>query len=77
MVILAIGGYDPTSGAGISADIKTAHTLGVYCPTITTSVIPQNNKMVYEKFDLPEENIKNQFKAVLRSLILNMLRLEF
>ncbi|WP_064496432.1 bifunctional hydroxymethylpyrimidine kinase/phosphomethylpyrimidine kinase [Methanocaldococcus jannaschii] len=64
MVILAIGGYDPTSGAGISADIKTAHTLGVYCPTITTSVIPQNNKMVYEKFDLPEENIKNQFKAV-------------
>ncbi len=64
MVILAIGGYDPTSGAGISADVKTAHTLGVYCPTITTSIIPQNNKMVYEKFDLPVENIKNQFKAV-------------
>ncbi|AIJ06407.1 hypothetical protein JH146_1565 [Methanocaldococcus bathoardescens] len=64
MVILAVGGYDPTSGAGISADVKTAHTLGVYCPTITTSIIPQNNKMVYEKFDLPEENIKKQFKAI-------------
>ena len=64
MVVLVIGGYDPTSGAGISADVKTAHTLGVYCPTITTSIIPQNNKMVYEKFDLPAENIKNQFKAV-------------
>ena len=64
MVVLVIGGYDPTSGAGISADVKTAHTLGVYCPTITTSIIPQNNKMVYEKFDLPVENIKNQFKAV-------------
>ncbi|ACX73534.1 Phosphomethylpyrimidine kinase [Methanocaldococcus vulcanius M7] len=64
MVILAIGGYDPTGGAGISADMKTAHTLNVYCPTITTSIIPQNNKMVYEKFDLSENNIKNQFKAV-------------
>ena len=64
MVVLVIGGYDPTSGAGISADVKTAHTLGVYCPIITTSIIPQNNKMVYEKFDLPVENIKNQFKAV-------------
>jgi len=64
MIILAVGGYDPTSGAGISADIKTAHTLRVYCPTITTSIIPQNNRAVYEKFDLPEETIKNQFKAV-------------
>ncbi|XRP97383.1 thiamine-phosphate synthase family protein [Methanocaldococcus sp. 16A] len=64
MVILAIGGYDPTGGAGITADAKTAHTLGVYCLTITTSIIPQNNKMVYEKFDLPAENIKKQFKAI-------------
>ncbi|XRO76264.1 thiamine-phosphate synthase family protein [Methanocaldococcus sp. 10A] len=64
MVILAIGGYDPTGGAGITADAKTSHELGVYCPTITTSIIPQNNKMVYEKFDLPEENIKKQFKAI-------------
>ncbi|ACV24269.1 thiamine-phosphate synthase family protein [Methanocaldococcus fervens] len=64
MSILAIGGYDPTGGAGISADVKTAHTLGVYCPTVITSIIPQNNKIVYEKFDLPAENIKNQFKAV-------------
>ncbi|XRO75859.1 thiamine-phosphate synthase family protein [Methanocaldococcus sp. 28A] len=64
MIILAIGGYDPTGGAGISADIKTSHELGVYCPTITTSIIPQNNKMVYEKFDLPEKNIEKQFKAI-------------
>ncbi|MEO2117979.1 MAG: thiamine-phosphate synthase family protein, partial [Methanocaldococcus sp.] len=39
-------------------------TLGVYCLTVTTSIIPQNNKIVYEKFDLPGDNIKNQFKAV-------------
>ncbi|WP_456415980.1 bifunctional hydroxymethylpyrimidine kinase/phosphomethylpyrimidine kinase [Methanocaldococcus sp.] len=64
MLILSVGGYDPTGGAGISADIKTSQTLGVYCPSIITSIIPQTNKEVYEKYDLPKEDIKNQFKSV-------------
>ncbi|ENN95708.1 hypothetical protein J422_06466 [Methanocaldococcus villosus KIN24-T80] len=63
-MLLIVGGFDPISGAGISVDIKTANTLNIYTPSIITCTVPQTNKEVYEKFEIPEDNIKKQFKAV-------------
>lgn len=34
--VLAIGGWDPTSGAGITADVKAVHACGAYCLTALT-----------------------------------------
>ncbi|AEF96372.1 thiamine-phosphate synthase family protein [Methanotorris igneus] len=62
--ILIIGGYDPTGGAGVIADAKTAKVLGVNPLTITTSIIPQNNKAVYNKVDIPKKVIKEQLDAI-------------
>jgi hydroxymethylpyrimidine/phosphomethylpyrimidine kinase len=39
---LTIGGSDPTGGAGIQADLKTFHSLGVYGLSIPTAMTAQN-----------------------------------
>jgi len=62
--ILTVGGYDPTGGAGIIADIKTIKLLKCNPLSITTSIIPQNNNKVYSFYDLPKEQIEQQFKSI-------------
>jgi|SRR5579871_667666 len=46
-VVLSIAGYDPSSGAGITADIKTAAALGCYAITCVTAVTTQNTTGVF------------------------------
>lgn len=41
-VILSIAGYDPSSGAGITADVKTAAAHGCFALTCITAVTVQN-----------------------------------
>ncbi len=40
--VLSIAGFDPTSGAGVSADIKTAESCGVYAMGVVSAVTFQN-----------------------------------
>ena len=42
-VVMAVAGFDPCSGAGISADIKTMNSLGVYGIGLLTSITSQNH----------------------------------
>ena len=46
-VILSIAGYDPSSGAGITADIKTAAALGCYAVTCITALTVQSTQGVF------------------------------
>lgn len=43
MNILAIGGSDPSSGAGIQSDIIAAHALGANCFSVITAITAQNS----------------------------------
>jgi len=45
-VVLAIAGYDPSSGAGITADIKTIAAQGCYGVTCITSLTVQSTRGV-------------------------------
>lgn len=45
-IILAIGGHDPTGGAGIQADIETIGQLGGQAVTIPTAITLQNSHQV-------------------------------
>ncbi len=47
-VILSIAGYDPSSGAGITADIKTAASHGCYAVTCITALTVQSSQGVSE-----------------------------
>src|SRR5271166_539684 len=46
-VVLSIAGYDPSSGAGITADIKTAAALGCYAVTCATALTVQSTQGVF------------------------------
>ncbi len=46
-VVLSIAGYDPSSGAGITADAKTAAALGCYAVTCITALTVQTTQGVF------------------------------
>ena len=46
-IILSIAGYDPSSGAGITADVKTAAACGCYAVTCTTALTVQSTQGVF------------------------------
>ncbi len=46
-VVLSIAGYDPSSGAGVTADIKTAAAFGCYAVTSITAVTVQSTQGVF------------------------------
>ncbi len=62
--ILTIAGSDPSGGAGIQADIKTASALGVYSMSAITALTIQNTMGVSDIFPIPSNVVYEQGKAV-------------
>ena len=63
--ILAVGGSDPTGGAGIQADLKTLTMLGVYGAAAITCVTVQNSREVSRVLPLDPDLVTAQVRAVL------------
>ena len=63
--ILIIAGSDPSGGAGIQADIKTASAHKVYASAAITCLTAQNTQSVCAIFNPPIEFLKKQIEAVL------------
>ncbi|ABO36066.1 Phosphomethylpyrimidine kinase [Methanococcus maripaludis C5] len=74
MNVLTVGGFDPTGGAGIVADVKTIKELQKNPLSIITSIIPQNNNKVFLKRDLSKEEIKAQFDAIFEDFEVNWVK---
>lgn len=66
--VLAIGGSDSSGGAGIQADVKTLHALGVHASTVVTAVTAQSSTAVTHVHDVPVESVQAQLRAVLGDL---------
>src|SRR5437867_9958001 len=64
-VALTIAGSDPSGGAGIQADLKTFHQLGVYGMSVLTLVTVQNTQRVDEVEILSARLVRAQLDAVL------------
>ena len=62
--ILTIAGSDSGGGAGIEADLKTFAALGMHGACAITSVTAQNTLGVERVYDLPEDVIIDQIRAV-------------
>ncbi len=58
-IILSIAGYDPSSGAGITADIKTIAALGCYGVTCITALTVQSTRGV-KRVDAVEGRAKGE-----------------
>jgi len=63
-VVAAIGGSDPSGGAGIQADLKTIHALGGYAVTLITSVTAQTTGSVRAVEHLPAAIVRSQMEAI-------------
>jgi hydroxymethylpyrimidine/phosphomethylpyrimidine kinase len=67
-VALTIAGSDPSGGAGIQADIKTFHQLGVYAMSVVTLVTVQNTRGVKAVEVLSADLVEAQLDAVLEDI---------
>ena len=67
-VALTIAGSDPSGGAGIQADLKTFHQLGVYGMSVLTLVTVQNTQRVSEVQPLDPALVASQLDAVLEDI---------
>ncbi|MGH3358517.1 MAG: bifunctional hydroxymethylpyrimidine kinase/phosphomethylpyrimidine kinase [Nocardioidaceae bacterium] len=66
--MLSVAGSDPSGGAGIQADLKTATALGVYGGAVLTSLTAQNTLGVTGIFPVPPEFVVDQYEAVVADL---------
>jgi len=68
MIALTIAGSDPSGGAGIQADLKTFHQLGVYGTSAITLITVQNTRRVSRVEILDPDLVAEQIDAVLEDL---------
>ena len=67
-VALTIAGSDPSGGAGLQADLKTFHQLGVYGTSVVTLLTVQNTRGVQELRTLDPAFVDAQLVSVLEDL---------
>jgi hydroxymethylpyrimidine/phosphomethylpyrimidine kinase len=61
---LTIAGSDSGGGAGIQADLKTFHEVGVYGMSVVTALTAQNTVGVLDVHEVPPAFVTAQFDAV-------------
>jgi hydroxymethylpyrimidine/phosphomethylpyrimidine kinase len=66
--VLTIAGSDPSGGAGIQADLKTFHQLGVYGEAAITLLTVQNTVNVMRVELMPVDLVLQQIEAVLSDI---------
>ncbi len=73
--ILIISGLDPSGGAGVCADIKTARAIGLYPASVITSLTVQNTCSVSSARSVDSEIIRQQIRAVVEDIEINCIKI--
>lgn len=73
--ILIIAGSDPSGGAGIQADIKTASAHKVYAAAAITCLTAQNTKKVFAVHNSPIEFLRQQIEVVLDDISFDAIKI--
>lgn len=74
-VILSIAGYDPSSGAGVTADVKTAAANGCYAATCITALTVQSTQGVFGVQHSSSGLVRQTLKALADDLDIAAVRL--
>ena len=72
---LIIAGFDPISGAGITADIKTIQSLNVYPCSVISSITIQNTKNIQNRFDIEPEIVRSQLDIIFDDIAINSIKI--
>jgi hydroxymethylpyrimidine/phosphomethylpyrimidine kinase len=67
-VVLVFGGTDPTSGAGLAADILTISTFGCHPTCVVTAVTAQDTEGVKQYMAVPPDLVIAQARAILEDM---------
>lgn len=67
-IMLSVAGSDPSGGAGIQADLKTATARGVYGAAVITSLTAQNTTGVFDIHAIPPRFVADQYASVVTDL---------
>ncbi len=73
--VLTIAGSDSGGGAGVQADLKTFAALGVHGACAITAITAQNTLGVQSVFNLPENVITGQIRAVLDDIYVDYVKI--
>lgn len=66
--VLSIAGFDPSSGAGIQADLKTFAALGAYGVTAITALTVQDTRGIREVEVVRAELLRSQILTVVNDI---------
>lgn len=67
-IALSIAGSDPSGGAGLQADLKTFHQLGVYGEAVITLITVQNTHGIHRVKVLAPDLVAEQIHAVINDI---------
>ena len=73
MNILAIGGSDPSSGAGVQSDIKAAHALGANCFSVITAITAQNSSKFSNVEPVSPRSVEFQMDSILSDFAIDVI----
>ena len=73
--VLTIAGSDPTSGAGIQADLKTFSLLGVYGCSVITTITVQNTTKISKVYPLPSDLVAQQIESILDDITIDSIKI--
>lgn len=65
---LTIGGFDPSSGAGITADLKVFEDSGLYGISAISAITTQNSQAVLDVFTPPPDIFKSQLEVLFNDI---------
>jgi hydroxymethylpyrimidine/phosphomethylpyrimidine kinase len=63
-ILLSVAGFDPTSGAGVSLDLKVFELLGFRGMAVLTSLTSQNTECVKKVHCIPPEFLEDQYETL-------------
>lgn len=67
-IVLCFGATDPTSGAGLQADILTIASMGCHPLTVVTAITVQDSSGVDDVLPIDDEWVADQARAVLEDM---------
>jgi hydroxymethylpyrimidine/phosphomethylpyrimidine kinase len=73
-VALSIAGFDPSSGAGIQADVKSFSYLNIHGASVVTCIAIQNTKKVHRIVPLSVQVIEDQLTVLFEDFSINAVK---
>ncbi|MCP4230100.1 MAG: hydroxymethylpyrimidine/phosphomethylpyrimidine kinase [bacterium] len=73
--VLTIAGFDPSSGAGITADFRAFHDLRCFGAAVITAITFQNSRGVTGFTALPVDTIRRQFAVISEDYVISAVKI--